>query len=180
MFERYIENVNEMLFDRGYDITSFGEKIIEDKIVTYMCYAQNHPNILVMFVSKKLNIELIRKYLDNLYQSETTHGIIVCKAQITPKGKNIIDVLNDIRDVKIELFDIESFVTNITKHRLVPKHTKLSDDEKQAITKQYGARLPDIFASDPVVKHYGFEVGDIIKIERKDGTIYYRQVTPVV
>jgi DNA-directed RNA polymerase subunit H len=71
----------------------------------------------------------------------------------------------------------------IITHALVPKHTKLSDKEKEELLAKYNiipSQLPSILKNDPMIKPLGLEVGDIIKIDRESKTakksIYYRAV----
>ena len=70
-----------------------------------------------------------------------------------------------------------------SKHELVPKQTKLSDKEKDAVLNKYGIKvkdLPKISKNDPSIQKLGVKAGDIIKIERSSRTagttIYYRGV----
>jgi len=72
---------------------------------------------------------------------------------------------------------------NITKHKLVPKHSKLSESEKEKVLEAYGItikQLPKISKEDPAIKSFDVKNGDIIKIERPSKTagtaIYYRVV----
>ncbi len=66
-------------------------------------------------------------------------------------------------------------------HVLQPKHTKLSEKESQELLERYNiskAQLPKILSTDPALPE-GCQVGDIIKIERKNKDkieIYYRVV----
>lgn len=66
-------------------------------------------------------------------------------------------------------------------HILQPKHTKLKEKEMDELLKEFNisrAQLPKIFSDDPALPE-GFEIGDVIKIERKDGDeifVYYRVV----
>lgn len=66
-------------------------------------------------------------------------------------------------------------------HILQPKHYKLSAKESQELLKKLNvskAQLPKILSSDPVLPE-GCQVGDIIKIERRDRektAFYYRVV----
>lgn len=56
-------------------------------------------------------------------------------------------------------------------HALQPKHVKLKKDEAEKILVKFGiaqAQLPKIIKEDPALPQ-GCEVGDIVKIERKDG-----------
>lgn len=66
-------------------------------------------------------------------------------------------------------------------HILQPKHTKISDKEAEEFFKKLNiskAQLPKIFSTDPALPENCI-VGDLIKIERKEGdevNIYFRVV----
>jgi DNA-directed RNA polymerase subunit H len=71
----------------------------------------------------------------------------------------------------------------ITKHSLIPKHTKISEAEKTKVLEKYNidaASLPKILSNDPALTKMDVKSGDIIKIERKSKTAgvteYYRLV----
>lgn len=74
--------------------------------------------------------------------------------------------------------------TFILKHKLVPEHVILSEQEKKEIIKKYAGgdpyKLPYILSMDPVAQAIGAKPGDVIKIIRKSSTagayIYYRLV----
>jgi len=70
-----------------------------------------------------------------------------------------------------------------TIHRLVPKHVKVSDAEKEALCAQYSVdvkSLPKITVSDPALEGLNVKVGDVIRVERDSKTAgkasYYRLV----
>jgi len=72
---------------------------------------------------------------------------------------------------------------NILKHKLVPKHIILKDEEKKELLEKLKIlpeQLPKIITTDPVAKALGAKEGDIIKIIRNSPTagvaIYYRLV----
>ena len=65
-------------------------------------------------------------------------------------------------------------------HTLQPKHCKLKKEEAEALLEKYRishAQLPKI-NSDDIGLPEGCQIGDIIKIERKDGdeTVEYFRV----
>ncbi|MEM1689650.1 MAG: DNA-directed RNA polymerase subunit H [Candidatus Hadarchaeales archaeon] len=71
----------------------------------------------------------------------------------------------------------------ITKHRLVPKHEVLSQEEAKEVLERYRVephQLPLLLSSDPVAKAIGAKPGDIVKITRKSPTageiVIYRYV----
>ncbi len=62
-------------------------------------------------------------------------------------------------------------------HILQPKHIKLSEKESEELIKRLNvskAQLPKVLSTDAALPE-GCNVGDIIKIERKQGA-YYRVV----
>ncbi|MFH1290823.1 MAG: DNA-directed RNA polymerase subunit RpoH/Rpb5 C-terminal domain-containing protein [Nanoarchaeota archaeon] len=66
-------------------------------------------------------------------------------------------------------------------HILQPKHTKLKSDEVKKLLVKYNislSQLPKIRVDDPALPE-GYNAGDVIKIERKEGDkirTYYRVV----
>ena len=66
-------------------------------------------------------------------------------------------------------------------HILQPKHTKLNEKEVEELLTKFNiskAQLPKIFLTDTALPP-GCEVGNIVKIERKEGdkvNLYYRVV----
>ena len=74
----------------------------------------------------------------------------------------------------------------ISEHRLVPKHTKLSDKEKEELLGAYqitNKELPKIKKNDPAIASLEVKEGDVIKIVRPSLTsgesIFYRGVVNV-
>lgn len=68
-------------------------------------------------------------------------------------------------------------------HELVPKHEKISDEEKVSLLEQYHVsllELPKISKKDPGIRHLEVKTGDVIRITRKSRTagdaIFYRVV----
>jgi DNA-directed RNA polymerase subunit H len=66
-------------------------------------------------------------------------------------------------------------------HILQPKHSKINEKESEEFLKKMNvskSQLPKILSSDTALPE-GCKIGDIIKIERKEGEeikIYYRVV----
>jgi len=69
---------------------------------------------------------------------------------------------------------------------LIPKHTKLSDSQKEKLIEKYNVslkQLPRIFKADPAIQSLNVKSGDIIKIIRDSMTaneaVFYRVVVDV-
>ncbi len=72
---------------------------------------------------------------------------------------------------------------DVSKHVLVPRHTVLSEKEKDKLLKGYGItldNLPSIALSDPAIATLGPSVDDVVRVERQSPTAkvhhYYRRV----
>ncbi len=73
---------------------------------------------------------------------------------------------------------------DVAKHVLVPKHTKLSEEESQKVLDKFNVtarQLPKISKTDPTIKELDTNPGDVIEIERKSPTVektkFYRVVS---
>ena len=72
---------------------------------------------------------------------------------------------------------------DIAKHTLVPKHSKLSEKDKNALLERYQItvkELPRIGSKDAAIVDLDVKQGDVIKIVRKSATagesVFYRGV----
>lgn len=157
--------VIDMLADRKYN------NIEEDDENPNMIKSDE---ILVFFSEElKLNISHIKEFVSLLTKNEYKRGILVYPSAITSTAKSAV---SSIKDIKIDLFELDELQYNITKHRLVPKHERLYNEEEKEIRKKYGINLPYMFSTEPVSRYYAYEKGNIIKITRLNGVIAYRVV----
>lgn len=89
----------------------------------------------------------------------------------------LLDVLTS-RDYS-KVFFVDELIANPIGNKMVPKHelcTKRIIDRllhRHSITID---ALPKILLRDPIVRWYGWKVGDVIKITRPNGEMYYRTV----
>lgn len=147
----------EMFEQRGYNI-------IEDKEDSIIAIKENGEQVCIFFYNlPKFNIKVVQMYISIIKESDIQHGIIVYNGVITPMAKKVI---NSTDDISIELFTENELQYNITKHRLVPLHVKVSETEAAGLKKTFGTKFPVLLKSDPVARFYGFNKGDFIKIIR--------------
>jgi DNA-directed RNA polymerase I, II, and III subunit RPABC1 len=159
-----IETLKEMLEQRGYTVYDTDEGIVGRK--------GTKGAVIVFFnIGPKVNNERIQDYIARMKSLCINHCIIVYSQSITSQAQKIVDELQDMR---MELFSYDSLRYNITKHRLVPKHTQLTKAEGKAFKETYGTKIPVLLATDPVARFYDFQKGDIIKIERLNGFVCFR------
>ena len=74
----------------------------------------------------------------------------------------------------------------VDKHLLIPKHSKLSDSQKEKLLEKYKIsekELPKILKTDPAIISLDAKPGDVIKITRNSQTaseaVFYRVVVSV-
>ena len=157
----------EMLKQREYDILeSDTEKIIGKN-------SKDEKICVILSVIPKFNVERIEQCISFVNELEIKHAICIYSDNITSVAKTMIEKMVDM---KIELFNVEELQFNITKHRLVPEHVKISSEEVSIIKKEVGLKFASLLKADPITRFYGYEKGDIIKISRKNGVVTYRIV----
>jgi DNA-directed RNA polymerase I, II, and III subunit RPABC1 len=126
-----------------------------------------------------------------LSQSKTPirHYILIIEAPFTPKVRD--EIATNYPYLRIEVFMFEEMLFNPTIHYLVPQHEVLTPDEVQELASHIDlSKIPWISVEDPIVRYYGYKVGDVLRIHRRnmvldtivDQYITYRMVknTPLV
>lgn len=163
--DKSIETLKNMILQRGYTISEEDE----DKIIGIN---ENNEFIAVFTtVVDKFNVDRIKEKTAMLNTLNINHCIIIYH-NVTSIAKKLIE--NSI-EKKFELFTYNELQYNITQHRLVPTHIRLSDIETKEFKNKYGVKFPNILSTDPVSRFYNFQKGDVIKIIR-NGYITHRIV----
>ena len=167
-----INTAVEMITQRGYKVDNMdmdGDTIIG---------INDSGKQIVIFTNPviKFNVDRIKEFINILNKMKQSHCIVIYVDSVTAPTKKMVE--NSI-DIDIEIFTQEEMQYNITKHRLVPKHTLLSSTEAHEFKTKYGIKFPTLMLTDPVCRFYNFQRGDIIRVTRKNdrGTnIMYRIV----
>lgn len=161
--------LTEMITDREFRIEYQGDD------QPYCIKGRNLQNeIILCFLTDedKLNIQGIKDRMSVVNRENATRCIIVFRSSVTSSAKKSLETL----DYDIELFGLHELQLNVTKHRLVPRHSKITPSEKEELDKHYKGKLPFLLQTDAVCRYYAFKKNDYIRITRKDGTIIYRVV----
>ena len=155
------QTCKEMLLARSYTIREVDEE--EWTLIGVKGFDEVG---LFILPDKKLNIELLKQYCECIEEMNLNHAILVYQQGVTSSvKKNILNVI-----ARIELFAFTELKYNILNHSLVPLHTKVGS------TRVNSKKYPILKRSDAVARFMGYVHGDIIRIDRKDGTIYFRYV----
>lgn len=76
----------------------------------------------------------------------------------------------------VEYLNLDVVSILLQGHKYIPQFFKLSHAERLEMDIRFSKILPLQLASDPISKLHDFREGDIIKIVRKDGSLYYRRI----
>lgn len=104
--------------------------------------------------------------------------IILIKDEVNDSAMEFLDYVWSSEHFYITLFNIKRLQYNILEHELVPKHTVLSEEDKQAVLAEYNVtvrQLPEIGRYDPVASLLGMRPGMVCKIDRKSKTSIHAQ-----
>jgi len=153
------KTIQELLNDRGYDISTL---VINDTVINVT--HEDHECVIVYEVDNKLRKNNIFDIITEYNIEEHDKLILILN--------NKLNIPKDIHS-NIEIF-IKPFI-NITKHSLVPKHSLLTNEEVDELKLEVN-KLPLILRKDPVIRWYNFKPGGVCKIDRKNGSIFYRLI----
>jgi len=167
-----IKVILEMLIDREYKIDYVDYDFTNEQ--PYIIKAKKNINTTIVFINEdeKLNIQGIKDKISIINKENATSCIIIYKATVTSSAKKSLETL----EYEFELFALHELQLNITRHRLVPRHTRVLPSEKEELDKNYKGKLPILLHTEPVSRYYAFKRGEYIRITRKDGSIIYRFV----
>jgi len=162
-----IDNINQMLCDRGYEVTINEEFLLGERKSDTIC--------VFKVVIEKLNNESFQHCIHTLNQMNIKHGIIIYN-NITAPVKKLIHNTNEL-DLTIEIFLSSEMSYNPTKHRLTPKHIQVDPETSKLLRANFNVeKFPWLKTTDIISRYYAFKKGDIIKIIRKTGMVVYRIV----
>ena len=174
MDPRCVSTINEMLKDRG-----FNEEFIFNTEKEF--YIIDNKVCIYIVETPKIGINIVKSLQSFVESHDLNHAILFYKDSITAFAKQQLDELK--KTLKIETFNINEMIFNITKHVLVPKHELISNKDKKDLLKIFKItekKLPYIKIDDPVSRYYGASVGNVFKITRTsestNSTTYYRIV----
>jgi DNA-directed RNA polymerase I, II, and III subunit RPABC1 len=167
-----IKVIAEMLIDREYKIDYMDISLTSDNPFCLKASKINSNVIVFINEDDKLNIQGIKDKISIMNKEVSNSCIIIYKSNVTSSAKKSLETL----EYDFELFAMHELQLNITRHRLVPRHSRILQSEKEDLDKKYKGKLPILLHTDPVSRYYAFKRGEYIRITRKDGSIIYRIV----
>jgi DNA-directed RNA polymerase subunit H (RpoH/RPB5) len=164
---KYLETLKEMLVARGIKADNFeqvGAPMDETRMFTF-------GGVLVI-ISEKTRVTSTEFKNFITFASENGHsgGIII----ITPTKPSesilqlVRDHISDKENQLVQIFFQSHLNFNISKHRKVPRHRIMAQDEIDKMIKEYNLEklksLPKIDSQDAMAKWIGARPGDVIEI----------------
>lgn len=182
------KNLLEILEERGFSVANYSNfSITEVGILT-----ENNQLDMLLENSTTNKKIYVKYYVTKLIKPQNIYDIVedlFHLESILEKKDDLMIVIKDepndtllenIKDIwttdkiYISLVNIKRLQFNILKHTLVPKHTILSDDEKELFMKKYNildnSQIPDISYFSPVSIVIGLRPDNVVKIERTSRT----------
>jgi DNA-directed RNA polymerase subunit H (RpoH/RPB5) len=196
IYKCYLNCFNILKY-RGFEIDNF-KNISFNNFNKLIENYNNNNNILNIYIENDkvkciFHFFHIEKKIDEEKIENIYNNLIDLYNLDNNKKYNII-LISTFNDIDIELikeiknkfgivfFYYKSLVIDIMKHKYVPEHIKLSNNEKNQLKNNINLKsfelLPYISEYDPVSKILGLEYGDVCKIIRNNknvgNNIYYR------
>ena len=186
----------EMLDSRGYNINGYNSFTKDEVILQYeqqnskfLVTSETGPlDILVdngkggkIFVkyrldnkfkkSKSLDTQAEEIFSNILGKDDTLIILFVSRILSNNKDSNVYQYCETLFNKKkyfVQVFGLENFLFNPTKHAIVPKHIIIDEKEEEELLVKYNVKnkllLPHILREDPVAKYIGIKPGQICKM----------------
>lgn len=182
MEDRALATIKTMLVSRGIKVEeheSLGSPVDDTRMY-------NFAGVLVVFSEKtRVSDSNLSAYIKFASENNYNNGTLVI-SQI-PSSESVLNsvrrYISDSDNPLLQIFDIRSIQTDISKHVKVPSHRLLSKSELSALEVQFNIgkprdQLPWIDSQDPMAKWIGARPGGVIEIirfsESAGAAPYYR------
>ena len=181
----------EIIKDRGYEPdtaysnlseTDLEYLTVENKLDIVSKNEEMKKIICIKFITtekvKSAYIkELAKEIKNNIPDCYTLEMIFVLKNKPNSSVKKL---QKDPSLGDIQVRTCKELQINITKHKWVPQHIKLEQDEINQLMEQYSLKsknqLPILLQSDAIARYFNFKSGDVIKIPTSNGSLNTRYV----
>jgi len=185
----------EMLELRNYDTEKYKNfslneidvmyKSMDKKLTTesspldFDCERGENKCYIKFVLFTKLRVANTKTLIENMIDEYVTEGdtiIFVVKDKINniESYESLLATYLEQNKIMVQIFWIDTLLTNITKHELVPEMRILNEEEKQDVFQKANVstftQMPLILKTDPVAKFYGLIRGDMVEIIRPSPT----------
>ena len=167
MEARYLQTLKEILVGRGIKADEFervGAPMDETRMYTF------GPVLIIFSEKTRVTATEFEKFITFSAENNYSGGIIIVSP--TKPSESILhlvrDYISDKENQLVQIFLQSHLNFNISKHRKVPKHRIISQEEIDAMSKEYNitklSSLPKIDSQDAMAKWIGARPGDVVEI----------------
>ena len=161
-----ISEIHAMYSNKQLDILLKKNDNSEKVYIKYHLDKTFRPNSVHDIIEDLYHIESILSPSDNL--------IIVIKDEPNDTIQKLQHSIYDHDKIFLSIININRLQFNILNHKLVPKHSILTEEEKEQVKKEYNItddkKFPNISRFDPVALVLGLRPGQLCKIMRPSKT----------
>ena len=162
----------------GRDPTKVSSKTLKEKIISVYDKFFNEFDSIMIIIPESINEGLLKAVNEiNLHFQEDIKQKELSK-EILDEMKSNNHILQKKHLKNVTLFSLSEVCVNLSKHRLVPYHEAIRDEREinNILTSLNSTRmqLPLILKTDIQSRIIRLSQGDLCKIMRRDGSIFYR------
>jgi len=117
---------------------------------------------------KQIPAATVREFIRLIQHYGIGEAILIVDSQISSIGT---DELRDLKLVKVQVFNDSELTYNATEHIDTPLHVLLTPEEATAKLIEMKIDISKaliIRSEDPIVRYYGWPVGGLVRVHRKD------------
>lgn len=169
--ERALETLKIILTERGFKADEFdtlGSPMDETTMYTF-------NGVLVVFSDKsRVTVNELKNILT--YASENNYANSLIIVTIMKSSDAVLSFLREYiskpENMLVQMFETRKLQFDISKHRDVPKHRILQQEERTLLMKEFNImdplQCPRIDSQDPMAKWIGARPGDMIEVKGLD------------
>jgi DNA-directed RNA polymerase subunit H (RpoH/RPB5) len=157
------KSLRVVFFDRNFDDTKGKEVMISSNLL------RKSIEELDASSDADADADAIAKALDG--KETELSAIFVLPNKLSPDAKKLASKYA----ARIQTLTFERMFIPVGRHVQVPRHVRLTFNEASAFEEARRIQRHQLLVlrlDDPVSQYYGFEVGDIVRIERPGGAAY--------
>ena len=136
----------------------------------------NEERTLIKYIKRNLTAKNTKNLIDSLLKNyDFDNLVLIFFNEKSNEKKKVIRLQLETQFSSVNkntrIFMADELLFDITKHILVPKHTKYTEDYdilKKNLMIKHLDKLPFIGFNDPVARFIGLKENDIVKIERNE------------
>ena len=177
IFEQHGYNTGDY---SGFSVTEVHSLLRNDQLDLLLTKQTDEKKLYIKYyLDKGLKPNTIHDMVEDLYHisdilTKKDDLIIVVKDEPNDTLCNLQRHIYNTDGIFITIINVERLQFNILKHKLVPKHMVLTDDEKSEVKEIYNIiddkRFPEISRFDPVAQILCLRPGQLCKIIRASKT----------